>query len=272
MAETDNCNRSSLCPCGDARVELTNYFEQGETDFKYCAECNLLIRWPMPSQADLDEIYRVHYSSENIIDGCTNQETGDYALRKYLAYLEERYVNSNSRILDYGAGSGAFVELMRERGFSCDGYETSVDARQFSAEVRGIGLFGDLSDVPKDTYDCITVIEVIEHLTNVWQDLKIVQSLLKPGGLAFITTPNRKGIRAKMEKGFWKEARKKFHLILFDKKSLKYQLEKANFVNIDFVKYSPIQKAGIRNYIQGRMFQLVNMPGTLCVMASKDKH
>jgi 2-polyprenyl-3-methyl-5-hydroxy-6-metoxy-1,4-benzoquinol methylase len=103
----------------------------------------------------------------------------------------------SNRILDYGCGSGAFIERLLETGRSIAGYDSSdataaISAR-FSSKQNFIGVIGQdrISDF-HNTFDLVFMIEVIEHLQDGGLEtaLSTVKSLLRPGGQFIVTTPN----------------------------------------------------------------------------------
>ena len=130
-------------------------------------------------------------------------------------------------------------------------------------------LHADMDAVPRGIYDLVSMIEVIEHLSDLWATLRSVHAALRPGGKLFVTTPNRKGWRARLEGGNWREARKKFHLLLFDEMSLRHHLQATGFDSIVRVRFSPVVKAGFAMWATARTTQLAGMGGTLCVIASR---
>ena len=257
------------CTCGVPASQLGQYFTEGEIDFRICGACGLVFRARFPSAEELDEIYRQAYAEENICGSNTNQESGDYAARNYAHYLLSKVIKSGDRYLDFGAGSGALIAELKKLGFVGDGLEFSASARDYSLTNRAISLRADLSDVPDGFYQVISMIEVIEHLTDLNGTLKELFRVLAPGGRILITTPSRAGLRALIEKGYWREAQKKFHLFLFDMNSLGFYLKRTGFVDVKRNVFSPLQKTGWKHAIYFRVIQSMGLSGTLCVIANK---
>lgn len=257
------------CPCGAQEGHLSQYFSDGEIDFRLCESCGTVFRARFPDPDELYEIYRQAYAEENIDVKNTNQESGDYASKSYARYLKNELVRHGDRFLDYGTGTGALLAEMKKQGISGDGLEFSESARDYCLSNRGISLKSDLNDVPDGYYQVISMIEVIEHLTDLTTTLNEISRVLAPEGRLFITTPNRHGFRARIEKGYWREATKKFHLFLFDQKSIRFHLIRAGFSNVQRNVFSPFQKAGLKFAFYSRLTQLLGLSGTLCVVARK---
>ncbi len=246
---------------------LLPWFDRGETDFQRCADCGLVLRVPMPTAAQLDAIYAALYGGEQIRSGRTNQESGSFALEQYANHLVAHELKPGMRLLDYGCGSGALLEMLRQRGVDAIGLETSAGARAFCREQRGFDVHAALDEVAPASVDLITMIEVIEHLIDPHAVLEQVRTRLKPGGRLFVTTPNRRSLRARLDGGHWREATKKFHVVLFDDSSLARLLEATGFGPLRHLRYSPVQRPGAARWLFSRAQQALGLAGTLCFVA-----
>jgi SAM-dependent methyltransferase len=96
----------------------------------------------------------------------------------YLAFLNQAltpalpHLQKSRRGLDYGCGpSPVLVGLLRERGYSCTGY----DPLFFPA-------------LPPGPFDFIFATEVLEHLHHPRPDLEMITRLLAPDGIFTIMT------------------------------------------------------------------------------------
>lgn len=100
-------------------------------------------------------------------------------------------------VLDIGCFNGFFVKELRDRGFNAIGVDFNRKALEFGRRVYGLGAF--ISDetlhdlvAGRQSFDAITIFEVIEHLENYTELIEQAISLLRPGGVLIISTPNSK--------------------------------------------------------------------------------
>jgi 2-polyprenyl-3-methyl-5-hydroxy-6-metoxy-1,4-benzoquinol methylase len=257
------------CPDKSHNLSPLRVFSQGETDFRECRTCGLVFREKFPSPTDLENTYEEAYSDSNIEQAGTDQESGAFATEAYGRYLLNRYIRPGMRVLDFGAGTGELVMLLRQAGVNAIGLEFSSAARDYCEKRRGFQLAHVLSAFPAESFDLVVMIEVVEHLTDLWGTLSNVREMLKPNGVLFITTPNRRGFRARVEKGFWREATKKYHLFLFDFSSMAHHLRANGYGPVNSIPFSPIPRRGLKFLLFGRVMQILSMPGTLCVITRR---
>ena len=100
-------------------------------------------------------------------------------------------------ILEVGAGGGFLLEELREAGFTdltgSDITESAVSEISYRVPEVDVVLADAerLSFLP-EVFDVVVSSDVIEHLPDVDLHLESVARILKPGGLYFIKTPNRR--------------------------------------------------------------------------------
>jgi SAM-dependent methyltransferase len=99
-------------------------------------------------------------------------------------------------LLDVGCGLGYFVKRVGEtrKGWEVVGYEISERAVEFARTKNGLknvyqGLI-QKSKIPENSLDIITLWDVIEHIPKPHSLLKYLWTILKPGGILFMQTPN----------------------------------------------------------------------------------
>ena len=106
---------------------------------------------------------------------------------------------SGLELLDVGCGAGLLAEPLARLGASVTGIDASVEAVKAGrahAEVQGleidyrIGTVEALAATGRQ-FDAVTIMEVIEHVPDVDQFLVTCGRLVRPGGLAIVSSVNR---------------------------------------------------------------------------------
>ncbi|RAW02684.1 class I SAM-dependent methyltransferase [Pseudochryseolinea flava] len=116
--------------------------------------------------------------------------------RLFKAYVvAEDYVSGD--VLEVGCGEGRGVETLMKKAKSftaVDKIKPVIDELQqrFPAGKFMSMNIPPLSGLNDNTFDSIFSFQVIEHIQNDFLYLKEIHRVLKPGGVALITTPNRK--------------------------------------------------------------------------------
>lgn len=140
-----------------------------------------------------------------------------------------RWVPENIRVLDIGCGFGETLGYYRSHG--CDAYGVEADenilrvAKKFNYQVE-VGLF-DPGKYPVDFFDYITMGQVIEHVTDPLGTFKGIARILKPGGVAIISTPNSNGWGRRFFARKWINWHVPYHLQFFTIKSMRIASKKA---------------------------------------------
>jgi SAM-dependent methyltransferase len=108
--------------------------------------------------------------------------------------LLTRTLTPGARLLDVGCGAGGFLHRARAAGFAVSGVDfnseraKALNASGFEVFHGSLPAFGRASAA---TYDAMTMFEIVEHLDDLAVWLDAAKSLLKPGGLLIVGTPNR---------------------------------------------------------------------------------
>ena len=103
------------------------------------------------------------------------------------------------RILDIGCGGGLVAEPLSRLGGNVTAIDPAGDTiAAAAAHARPQGLAIDYRAVraealaeKRETFDVVLCLEVVEHVPDVPAFLRIVASLVRPGGLLILSTINR---------------------------------------------------------------------------------
>jgi SAM-dependent methyltransferase len=104
-------------------------------------------------------------------------------------------------LLDIGCGMGGFLETSREFGFIPSGIEQSSLAIK---RARNFGItniyHGSIYELPSDWNDffVITIFEVLEHLDKPREFVHDIYERLRPGGILYITVPDRERLELRL--------------------------------------------------------------------------
>lgn len=95
------------------------------------------------------------------------------------------------QLLEVGCGAGALIHDLAQRDFKCSALETSVKARAIAAYINQHGqlaLYAEAEDW-QEKFDQILALEVLEHISDDRESLRLWHSWLKPGGRILISVP-----------------------------------------------------------------------------------
>lgn len=99
-----------------------------------------------------------------------------------------KFVPQNSyTILDVGCGGGSFGKLLKlERDVEVWGVELDEDAATIASQNLDkviCGAFNSSLTLPKQSFDCIVINDVLEHLVDPYNALAYCRELLNAQGL-----------------------------------------------------------------------------------------
>lgn len=129
----------------------------------------------------------------------------------------------DSKLLDVGSGSGAFVDECRARGVEAYGceiahYNYSEDGDKFTYRAK----FEEVN-FPTDYFDVVTCHDVLEHVLRPEEFLKEMFRVTKQNGLCFVEIPK---FFSDAGGHHWKEAE---HVWFFSAEQLRKLVEKVGF-------------------------------------------
>lgn len=105
-----------------------------------------------------------------------------------LKYLQT--LNPDITILDFGAGSGIIGEKLKAKGFSnLSAIDIDPEAKQ-ELKKHYQYVANDLNELQYQQYDCILLLDILEHLHNPFTFLQEIANKLNTSGLLLISVPN----------------------------------------------------------------------------------
>ncbi len=189
------------CPLCNAKNRRELWCFDDTKVFK-CQHCGLSYIDPCLDSQSMAMAYESSESLKNLNefhDGYYEYgdlETGTKTLRdfsKSLDLIEKNLELSSRSIYEVGFGNGLLLALAQKRGWAVGGIDTSrrnveLACKKFSLGLEN-GFFEDIEGRP-GAYDAIAMMDVIEHQDNPHCVLEKAYSVLRPGGLLLLATPN----------------------------------------------------------------------------------
>ncbi len=177
-----------------------------------CGDCGFKFTSPRPLASDLGK----YYKSENYISHSDNKKglisklyhwVRSYTLLKKLQLVFHYTGKKQGNILDYGAGTGAFLKVCSDNKWNAYGIEPDSDARKVLLERGSLQVQDSIksfSDIhPEIKFDCITLWHVLEHIPDLKEFFSFIEKSLAHNGSLLIAVPNCNSYDAKHYKEYW---------------------------------------------------------------------
>jgi SAM-dependent methyltransferase len=136
--------------------------------------------------------------------------------------------------LDVGCGSGFYLAMLRDMGWTVTGIDASAEAARHARTLNGLDVRVGCAEVTlpelaDESFDLVTLWHVLEHLYDPARVLAHIRRLLKPGGLLMLEVPNFSSVCSRLFQSYWAPLESPRHLFQFTPKTLKALLQKNGF-------------------------------------------
>jgi len=173
-----------------------------------------------------------------------------WGIREALQEIKQKVQQPS--ILEVGCGLGYLTYALKTEGYHIQGLDISSEAienarRHFGDFYICDNLFSFVND-HRETYDVIILTEVIEHVNDPLAFLQTIAALLKKGGKAIVTTPNRSLVPDDIA---WDTELPPVHQWWFSEESMQYMANRLQ-LKLDFVSYQSFYNLHPKEYIVKR--------------------
>ncbi len=192
-----------------------------------CNHCGLIYANPRLDAHTIND----EYSRVDDPQYIEEREGRVLTFRRNLLPLEAMVpAHSPRRLLDVGCHIGVMLEIAQERGWRATGIEPSEWAAARARE-RGLNVINATlanAHLAPDSFDAVTMWDVVEHLTDPAGDLKYVHRALKPGGMIAIHTIDIESPLARLMGQRWPWLME-MHLVYYSPRTMGQQLKQLGF-------------------------------------------
>lgn len=235
MIEIKEC---PVCGATEQKTVRKAPFFRGEREWFTIASCQTCGFWFTSPRPELEKLGD-YYEADNYVshtDGGKSlfdqayKMVRSYALKKKLGLVKNYAPIESNELVDYGAGSGAFLAYAQEKGIKVKGFEPSDIARKQAAK-KGVTLLdpSERESMAVNSVGAFSLWHVLEHLPDLNESLQFFHSRLVDQGCLFLALPNHESHDAQHYGDFWAALDVPLHLWHFSKNDIEALAKKHSF-------------------------------------------
>ena len=213
MSSIINYTSCPICNSEDFHQSLSakDYTVSDEIfDVMHCNNCDNRFTQNIATETEIGK----YYQSENYISHSDTKK--DFISKIYHSVrnitlvskrklIEKNVKQQKGKLLDIGAGTGAFANAMTQAGWTVTALEPDEQAIKKAQENYQIQLqpTAELFNFPSRQFDAITMWHVMEHVHNIHGYLEQFKKIIKPSGKIFIAVPNYTSFDSSYYQQYW---------------------------------------------------------------------
>ena len=222
-----------LCGNNESSLVQIGVRHDPEAEIRRCATCDLVFLSPQPSQEALDHYYATVYREDYDLTEVEKRHQNDLAE----AYLRVQrllpQLTPETRLLEVGSGSGAFLYAVRPYVKEVIGVEPDSATRRWIQQTLGIKMLGEIPQdgSEKAAFDVAVSFHVLEHAPDPVNFLSGLRKVLRPEGALAVEVPNVDDALVAVYRvpAYLQFYFQKPHLYYFSQRTLALALEKAGY-------------------------------------------
>ena len=189
---------------------------------------------PRPDKAGItpyyqDEKYISHKDKANNLINFLYKAVRIHTTNQKIRWINEFAKNKYHRLLDYGCGTGYFLNKAEKKGWEGIGVEPNAEAAELARKKRGLYVLEDISQLNSEKkFDSITMFHVLEHVHDLESTLHLLLAKLKKRGTLFIAVPNYESYDSKLYGENWAPLDVPRHLYHFTKHTMEFLAKQYN--------------------------------------------
>jgi 2-polyprenyl-3-methyl-5-hydroxy-6-metoxy-1,4-benzoquinol methylase len=178
--------------CTSTRIRPLYALERFDLTVFQCDECSLrFVGDDLPAEK-IEALYALPELADYFV-ALEGRHEHKFAPR--LRELAQIGLPRTSRVVDVGCGSGEFSAMAAAEGYSSVGLDVSEPSIEAARRLHPgidyrVGDASTLSESEPESFDVVTLWDVIEHVMRPHAVVADCAALLRPGGLIVMGTPN----------------------------------------------------------------------------------
>ena len=190
-----------------------------------CLRCGFVYVNPRVENEQLSGIYEHHYFKNMDFGYVDYEQEKRLRVKNFERWLKDaqNFIPAGKQLsaLDVGCAAGYCLDVMKGRGWTAEGLELD---EEMCARLRSEGQLvykTPLADFNgQGLYDVITLFDVIEHIPDLDASFGKLRSLIKPGGIILLVTPDHNSWQRKFFGKKWFQYKPIEHIHYFTRRSL----------------------------------------------------
>jgi SAM-dependent methyltransferase len=158
--------------------------------------------------------------------------------------------------LDVGCGMGGYMTAAQQLGMTAMGFEPSANHGKLAKTVLGLDVVADYFSSDKvgaRKFDVILLSHVIEHILQPKPFIEDLLSVLNPGGLLIMVTPNANSLSARITGRHWPMLVPIDHVTMLTKRSVPHLLPQGHRSIVSTSEFPSEFFATIGSIVKGRL-------------------
>jgi SAM-dependent methyltransferase len=241
-------DKHGKCLCTEGMLEsevVTTETREGKGLWVRCKKCGLVLNQTGVSKEEVDNFYNEAYQKNNsfnkgsVVTPREHYELAMHSMRPVAEHLEQ-YLQPAWKVMDIGAATGEFLDLIKGQVDYCLGIELNREYCDFMKEELSIdSTYKDYFAINYEgQFDLIVINATLDHMYNPLGVLDKIYRDLKLGGMLYIQTVNdhqalKEFLPEKSRKLFKKFMYQRAHYLSFSEQVLRDTVERIGFEVID---------------------------------------
>jgi 2-polyprenyl-3-methyl-5-hydroxy-6-metoxy-1,4-benzoquinol methylase len=253
--------------CGSTSLEKLRKIENSW--HVRCSQCGFIFTSPKPTPEGIEKFYDANYftHSDGLSYGYRDYVKDKDNIVRSFAFIYKKLgkYRKPGRSLDVGCAYGFSLLAAQQYGWQARGIELAADVAatarsDFGLDVRSITL-AEVAALG-ERYDLVTLWDVIEHLADPMAMLRDAHTILNPGGIIAIMTPNAGGLVARVMGDKWVMYQRGAveHLCYFTPSTMRLALDNAGFLLLKTKRWGWGGKFVTMDFILTRLAHYASFP------------